>query len=348
MGKLLLVFIDLDEAYVTALERKFVEVLGEHADISIITDMCYFSEYFSIPRDIDILVVNEQLYDNSLANHNISLTYILTENQPQDNPDSKLNFIYKYTSVQEIFNQISSNAIIKDVIGKALETQGGLFLMHSPLGGVGTTTLSLGAAIILKKMGYRVLYISMENMQSFVTYINNQSTLPDKFEENIIKANSNTYENIKNNIIKEEIDYLQPFSKPLSMLGIREDNYIELIKSIRASGDYDYIVIDTDSYFSKELLYVMGEADRIFLITNQSKKACLLLEKFSKSIATVSAEKFLIICNKYCEDSPNELINNGNKFYISDYICFEQELAGGNLNSILNSQEVMRLSNYLS
>lgn len=347
MGKLLLVFIDLDEAYVTALERKFVEVLGEYVDISIITDMCYFSEYFSIPRDIDILVVNEQLYDNSLTNHNISLTYILTENQTQDNPDNK-NYIYKYTSVQEIFNQISSNPIMKDVVSMAMENQGGLFLMHSPMGGVGTTTISLAATALLKKMGYRALYISMENMQSFITYVDIKETLPDKFEENIIKANSGTYECIKSNIVKGEIDYLQPFAKPLSILGIKEDNYIDFFKGIRASGDYDYIIVDTGSYFSKEMLYVMNEADKIFVITNQNKKACSLLDKFSKAVSTVAGEKFLIICNKYCEDSTNELINNDNKFYIADYICFDEVLLGNSIASIMNSHEMMRLSNYLN
>lgn len=351
MGKLLLVFIDLDEAYVTALERKFVEVLGEYADISIITDMCYFSEYFSIPRDIDILVVNEQLYDASLVNHNISLTYVLTENQTENQtenkPENNHNFIYKYTSVQEIFNQISSNEIIRDIIGIVNQNRGGLLLMYSPIGGVGTTTLSLGAAALLKKMGYRVLYISMENMQSFAEYINNKGTLPDKFEENIIKSNSNTYESIKSSIVSEEFAYIPPFTKPLSILGIKEDNYIELFKSIKASGDYDYIVVDTDSYFSKEMLYVMNEVDRIFIITDQYKSSCLKLEKLSKSISTISQDKFLIICNKYNEEINNSLINNGNQFYISDYICLDSNLIEGNMTNIINSEEVMRMSNYL-
>ena len=91
----MLVFIDLDEAYLTALERKFVEELGKFANISIITDMCYFSEYFSIPREIDILVVNEQLYDAQLSNHSIGITYILTEN-PVDNAKNNNYRIHKY------------------------------------------------------------------------------------------------------------------------------------------------------------------------------------------------------------------------------------------------------------
>ena len=96
----MLVFFDLDEAYLTALERIFVEELGKFANISIITDMCYFSEYFSIPREIDILVVNEQLYDAQLSNHSIGITYILTENPVDNAKNNKYNYIYKNTSVQ--------------------------------------------------------------------------------------------------------------------------------------------------------------------------------------------------------------------------------------------------------
>ena len=92
----MLVFIDLDEAYLTALERKFVEELGEFANISIITDMCYFSEYFSIPREIDILVVNEQLYDAQLSNHSIGITYILTENPVDNAKNNNYRQIYNH------------------------------------------------------------------------------------------------------------------------------------------------------------------------------------------------------------------------------------------------------------
>lgn len=347
MGKLLVVIIDLDEAYVTALERKFVESLGEYADISIITDMCYFNEYFSIPRDIDVLVINEQLYNQQLSSHNIEVTYILTENLTENNPENEKKYIYKYTSVQDIFLQISCNEVIKKVIDENGGNSTKVLLMHSPIGGVGTTTMSIGVAALLKKLGYSVIYISMENMQSFINYMNKKNVWDSENKEHIKKADSTTYSAIKSSIVQGEFDYLPAFSESLNKLDITIKDYIPLLDSIKNAKEYDYIILDTDSYFSDGLLSVMNEVDKNIILTNQSKVACHKLEKMGRELEGVSGEKFMIICNKYNENITNNITLYNGVFYVTDYIYYEDSLVDGTLENIASSSEIARVIKYI-
>ena len=349
MEKLLLVFIDLDEAYLTALERKFALELGEFTDISIITDMCYFNEYFSIPREIDILVVNEQLYDAQLNNHNIGMTYILTENPVEnsyENTQNKINYIYKYTSVQEIYTQISNNDIIRNIIGNTLGKNNKLILLHSPIGNIGTTSIGLAMATIIHNIGYRVLYVSTENLQSFGYLMEDRKYLPENFEKNFEKKNI-TYDCIKNEIVQGVVDYIPPFSVALSSLKIKQEQYFDMIKNIKLSGEYDFIFVDTDSCFSNELGKFINEVDKVVIMTNQYKSSCYKLSKFLSNIVGIGMDKLIFICNKYNEQKENSLVNYNGIFYVSDYIYYDENILDATLLEIIKSGDIMRISQYL-
>ena len=349
MKKLLLVFIDLDEVYLTALERKFAIELGEFTDISIITDMCYFSEYFSIPREIDILAINEQLYDPQLCNHNIGMTNILTEipvENNQENIQKNINYIYKYTSVQEIFTQISSNEIIRNMKVNALANNSKIILLNSPIGDIGTTSIGLAMATIIKNMGYKVLFVSAENLQSFAYLLGNNIYLSNEVLEKFEKQEL-TYDDIKQDIIQDIVDYLPPFSSSLCSLNIKEEKYFDLIKNIKLSGEYNYIFIDTSSNFSKDIDKFINEVDKVIVMTNQYRSSCYKLGVFMSSINNVGMDKLLLICNKYNENKDNSLINYNGMFYISDYIYYDENILDATLQEIINSSDVMRISQYL-
>lgn len=58
MEKKLIVVVDTDEEYLSALEYKLLEEWEEKADIEIITQLKYFQEFFGKPRNIFLLVIN--------------------------------------------------------------------------------------------------------------------------------------------------------------------------------------------------------------------------------------------------------------------------------------------------
>ena len=65
------------------------------------------------------------------------------------------------------------------------------------------------------------------------------------------------------------------------------------------------------------------------------------------SINNVGMDKLLLICNKYNENKDNSLINYNGMFYISDYIYYDENILDATLQEIINSSDVMRISQYL-
>ena len=70
MRKLTIVLADTDEDYLMPLELKFIQGFGENADIIVITEREYLNYYFSSPRNIDILLISDELYSREFEKHN--------------------------------------------------------------------------------------------------------------------------------------------------------------------------------------------------------------------------------------------------------------------------------------
>ena len=81
MEKKLIVVVDTDEEYLSALEYKLLEEWEEKADIEIITQLKYFHEFFGKPRNIFLLVINELLFNQKIQKQNCSHILLLSEEE---------------------------------------------------------------------------------------------------------------------------------------------------------------------------------------------------------------------------------------------------------------------------
>ena len=106
-----IVFVCFDNDYITALEFKMAEIVGNSADIEFITDVIYFQQYMSIPRRIDILVMPEGMKEALTNKVNVGKILYLTDEILQEEQD---DLVYKYGSVrylvEKIDNKIFDNA----------------------------------------------------------------------------------------------------------------------------------------------------------------------------------------------------------------------------------------------
>lgn len=131
---------DTDESYVIPLQKKFAELFADKIDLEIITDKDYFNQLFSLSQHADILLVSDTLYNGGLKKHDIRHLMILSEHyEPGQTDELDICRLFKYTSVREIFNEITGRC--KDTLyaeqdaGK--ETK--IILITSASGGVGKT-----------------------------------------------------------------------------------------------------------------------------------------------------------------------------------------------------------------
>ncbi len=327
MNKLSIMLVDTDERYLMPIELKFIEELEDKIDIIVISDEGYLKEYFSTPRNIDILVINENLYSYEFEKHNIGNTFILTEKESQVCTENlSLHSIYKYTSVKKIYSEIMNKRVTKSIANLDNRAESKVFMVYSPSGGSGKTTVAMGIAAALTNGSKKVLYINTESLQS-IPFNRTNVFCKSGLEKLMLSRDENILSYLDESIVNETFDYLLPFRQALSSLNIKIPEYKFLIDKIKTSGKYDYIIVDTSSEFTTEKSMLMSSCNKVIIVTKQGKIECSKLNSLLFNIDCSDENKFVFICNMYLEDKENYLIKGDllNKCNIVEYINYVNE-----------------------
>lgn len=324
MAKPRIIIADTDAAYIIPLQLKFVEDFFEKVDLEIITDMDYFESLFSTPQKIDILIVSENLYSTAMQRHNISHIFVMNEQyEEEQTADLNINHIFKYTSIKEIFNEITGKSVNVLKIGAIEKQETRVILFYSASGGTGKTTLAIGVSASLTKSYKRVLYINAARLQVFQHMLDNHSpiTATDVYAK-LSTATDSIYEDIKHVIRKELFSYLPPFKAALMSLGLNYSVFKQIILFAKKSGDYDFIVVDADVSFDEDKAELLNIADNVIVVVNQTLVSVLATNILVSNINGANAEKYTYICNDFDKENDNALISPkvSLKFSISDYV----------------------------
>ncbi|GGA79778.1 AAA family ATPase [Ornithinibacillus halotolerans] len=321
MNKPRIIIADTDEKYITPLQLKFVEEYFNKVNLEIITDVQYFEELFTTPQKVDILVISEEFYSETLHRHNINHIFMMTEhNEHGTTEDLAVVRIFKYTSIKVIFNEIvgRSSEVLRN--SEKLE-ECKTVLVYSASGGVGKTTLALGMSQCLTKSYKRVLYINAARLQYFQQLLENKSaiTASDVYSKLAI-ADEHIYEQIEHVIRREVFNYLPPFKGPLMSLGLPYSIFETIIQSAKASKEYDYIIVDADSTFDEEKAKLMNIADKVIVVTKQDRTSAFATNLLVSHIDGIDSEKYIYICNDFKKDLENSLVTPNIQFTVNDYI----------------------------
>lgn len=323
MAKPRIIIADTDINYIIPLQLKFVEDFFEMVDVEIITTEEYFDTLFSTPQRADILIVSEDLYSQAMQRHNISHVFVMNEQYEEDQTaDLNVNHIFKYTSIKEIFNEITGKSadVLKIKTGAKQETQ--VVLFYSASGGVGKTTAAIGVSASLTKNYKRVLYINAARLQVFQHMLENHSAITAADVYAKLSTTENAYSDIKHIIRKEGFSYVPPFKAALMSLGLNYSIFEKLIVSAKQSGDFDFIVVDADVTFDEEKAALINLADKVIIIAQQTLSSVLATNILVSNINGANSDKYVFICNDFDKDEDNALISPAVslKFSISDYI----------------------------
>ena len=323
MAKPRIIIADTDINYIIPLQLKFVEDFFEMVDVEIITTEEYFDTLFSAPQRADILIVSEDLYSQAMQRHNISHIFVMNEQYEEDQTaDLNVNHIFKYTSIKEIFNEITGKSadVLKIKTGAKQETQ--VVLFYSASGGAGKTTAAIGVSASLTKNYKRVLYINAARLQVFQHMLENHSAITAADVYAKLSTTENAYSDIKHVIRKEVFSYVPPFKAALMSLGLDYSVFEKIIVSAKQSGDFDFIVVDADVTFDEEKAALINLADKVIIIAQQTLSSVLATNILVSNINGANSDKYVFICNDFDKDEDNALISPSVslKFSISDYI----------------------------
>ncbi len=321
MDKPVVVLADLDANYLVPLEDKLTEELYDQIELEIITDRQYFNEYFSVPRRIDTLIICSELFSQDLFRHNVTDFFVLTE-EPEDTRSSEnVTRIFKYSSTKEIFNQVLyKNKEILNVQFSHKETQ--VIVVTSGIGGSGKTTVSMALSESLARNHKRVLYISTDVMQGFSYYLQNRNAMPNDIVRVFSGTDDKLYSGVMPYLRNEGFTYLPPFSRSISSIGMDGRIYNRLIEAVKASKDFDFVVVDTDVNMDETKAELFHKADKVIINVLQDAYSTCKIEYLVRNMDCRGNEKFIFVCNKFRRDVNNDYMASeiGQHFIITEYI----------------------------
>lgn len=324
MVKPRVIIADTDHNYIIPLQLKFVEDYFEEVDLEIITDAACFQTAFSTPQRADVLIISEDLYSLAIRRHNIAHIFLMTERyEEEQTEDLNLTRIFKYTSIKEIFNEITGKSANVFKSKKATTQQTQVVLVYSASGGTGKTTLAMGVSASLTKNYKKVLYLNAERLQSFQYLLDNPSSVASaEVYAKLTNPTESIYADIKHVIRKELFSYLPPFKAALLSLGFRYSIFLEIVKAAKKSGDFDFIVVDADITFDEDKADLINFADKVLVVANQSLASVTATNVLVSNVNGMNSDKYIFICNDFVKEDPNALIspNTTLKFTVSDYV----------------------------
>lgn len=324
MARPRIIIADTDVNYILSLQLKFIEEFFEKIDLEIITDANYFENMFSVPQKAEVLVVSEDLYSITLQKHNLAQVFLMTEQyEEEQTADLNLTRIFKYTSIKEIFNEIVSKSASVLNIESNAKQEPQIIVVTSASGGVGKTTVAMGISACLAKNYKKVLYINADQLQTFQYLMQNMSSISSSnIYAKLMRANGNIYHEIKHLIRTEIFSYIPPFKAALMSIGMSVDIYSMLAVEAKKSGDFDFVVVDTDSVFDDKKAELLNMADKVLFVTKQNMMSVLGTNLLVSNINGINTEKYSFICNDFNKETENALISPeySLNFSINEYI----------------------------
>lgn len=343
MAKSKIIIADTDEQFLMLLEMKFVEELDDSIELETITDASYFEEYFSSPKSADALLVSERLFElSNLQKHSIGNIFILVEANESTQPDGLgINRIYKYTSTKDIFDRVSVLSLKKRSISSKQETVVALF--YSASGGVGKSTLALGVSYFLSNNNNRVLYINASRLNTFQYKLSNSAAIPNSALPDFSNNLENVYSKIKYVIRNEGFDYLPPFSRALSTVGIDNSVYLNIVRGAKMSNNYDVIIVDADCTFDKDKTDLITLADRVIIVTEQTMNSVYSTNVLTENISFRNNEKFRFVCNKYISDKSSYIMHTKN-YIINEYVKYFENCDTMSIGDLSKKTDIQKVA----
>lgn len=319
-----IVIADVDYDYIIRLQQKFITEFLDKIELEVVTDCDYFQELFSVHQKIDVLLVGQIMYDTLLVKkHNVANVFLLSEKEDCDSEDISASVIYKYSSIKEIYNEIiGSSRCFMSFATESIKNPE-IICVTSAKGGIGKTTIAMGLSACLSKSHKRVLFIDAQDIQAFQYYLSNNSKITgSEIYSELLKTDGRNYLALKHMIRSELFSYVPPFKAALSSLGLNKHLYSKLAMEAKKSGDYDYVIIDTDNVFDNTKAQLLSIADRVIFITKQDDISVEITNNYLSNINGINKDKYLFVCNDFVDEKDNALISFGKDtlFSVSEYI----------------------------
>ncbi len=316
----------LDENYLMNLVTKMFHELDDNIEITIITNYEYLLDYINNGYSMEqILIISSDMFFNTISYSSFESVVVLSDGEDQTGVYEKYIYINKFMNVDSMYDSIINQTSLREISEKLFTKETSIVAVYSPVGGSGKTTFAYGLCYAFAKAYKKALYVSVDSLQSFGYLFKEPQVIDLDVEKKISGQDEYIANAIKKNIQNMGFDFIPPLRLSMYALGISIKNYAYMINEIKASNEYDFIVIDVPSDFNSEIASIIGKADKVITISTQDIAASYKTRKMLDNMDVSDSKKFLFICNKYQQLMENFL----DVGLVKEYVEFMPELING-------------------
>lgn len=287
MSKLNIIIADRDKEYAESLADYLLAHHRHRFAVTTYTAQADSSAFLKEnPAETDILLLGEGLSEAC----NAGMVIYLTEgSRPGQENHRHLN---KYQCGDELVKQVleiylQENPNKVPLLAGYKETRVAAF--YSPVGGVGKTTIAMGASIQASWEGKGVFYLNLETVPATGLFLEGEQEYTLSGVLYFLKHDShNSVIRMEKAICTDPLYGIDYFKQPDSILDLKEDLTGELrslLGRLAAMGRYDYVFVDMEGSLDCSSLAVLEGCDDIVVISTPDvvakRKMELLLHEFA-------------------------------------------------------------------
>ena len=184
-------------------------------------------------------------------------------------------------------------------------------------------TADLNVTRIFKYTSIKEIFNEILGKTSDSLNVKNSSPVSDsEIYSKLSRNNKGLYHEVKHMIRQELFSYLPPLKASLVSLGVPMEVFLNIAQEAKKSREFDFIIMDTDAYFDENKAEQLTIADKVIIVTRQTKASVFSTNILVKNVNGISNEKYLFLCNDFNSNKDNILISSEMelKFTINEYI----------------------------
>lgn len=272
--KIKLAILESDKSYLDHIVASFNRSYSEKFEIYSFT--CETSALNTlVDSKIDVFLASDNFeIQMSKVPPKCSFAYLVDSKDIETFNDQPV--ICKFQKAELIYKEILSMFAEKTsaVTGSLSEGQEHKVVAFiSASGGTGSTVAAAAYAVNMARRGKKVVYLNMEMLGDPDAFFHGEGN--GNFGDIIyaIKSKkSNLALKLESTVKRDEsgVYYFSPTQHALDMMELKTEEMSQIIKELKTVCKYDYIVIDIDFRFDKQIVELLKECSNIILVSDGS------------------------------------------------------------------------------
>lgn len=264
MDSQILAVVDRDRDYLEKFNNYINLKYGGIFECHSFTDTDALLRY-GLKNDITVLMIESELYNESLNRINPGKIYILADEGGSDREEDVIR-ISRFKSADSIIKEVLSEVRLEDAgnIKMSDFDLSRIFVVYSPVSRCLKTTLSVTISQLLSDRG-KTLYINTECFSGFNRiFMSHYDTDLSDLLFYLKGGSSNISLKLQSMVFSSQgYDYIPPGVSPEDICQTEPGIWEELFKEAAKCG-YEYIVMDMGNYISG-MLEIMKKSEKIFM-----------------------------------------------------------------------------------